>query len=169
METARQLLAELSVAEMPDFISYALDEARRTNFDVQTLGGIKLYLAGYMTRKKHRKSAGAKEAARLVRERQEADQSAYDIGRRAEAAKLFETLSPEEQAEIEKEARTYAASFSGSLSERMFGSRKVQITVRRHAATLKTFEQWKADTSKLYMGGVLTKESGVSDESEWGL
>jgi hypothetical protein len=59
VETARQLLAELPFVEMSDFIGYALDAARRTNFDVQTLGGIKLYLAGYMARKKRRMSAEA--------------------------------------------------------------------------------------------------------------
>ena len=47
-ETAKGLLAELPFDEMPAFIDYALAEARRTNFDVQTLGGIKHYLAGYM-------------------------------------------------------------------------------------------------------------------------
>src|ERR1700681_843806 len=47
VETAKQLLTTISFEEVPAFLDYALAEARRTNFDVQTLGGIKQYLAGY--------------------------------------------------------------------------------------------------------------------------
>ena len=54
METAKQLLAELPATELPAFIDYALAEARKTDFDVQTLGGIKQYLAGYIARRKQR-------------------------------------------------------------------------------------------------------------------
>ena len=39
VETAKRLLREISFEEMPAFFDYALAEAKRTKFDVQTLGG----------------------------------------------------------------------------------------------------------------------------------
>ena len=47
-ETAKQFLEYLSLEEMPPFLDFALNEASRTNFDVQTLGGIRPYLASYL-------------------------------------------------------------------------------------------------------------------------
>ena len=67
VETAKQLLSQLPPAELPAFIDYALAEARKTDFDVQTLGGIKQYLAGYIARSKQRAAEKVREAARSQR------------------------------------------------------------------------------------------------------
>ena len=89
VETAKQLLAELPAAELPSFFDYALAEARKTDFDVQTLGGIKQYLAGYIARREHRAAEKVREAARREEERQDAERQAYDASRRAQALDLF--------------------------------------------------------------------------------
>src|SRR5665213_1666131 len=47
-DTARQFLQQLALDEIPAFLDFALNEASRTNFDVQTLGGIKPYLATFL-------------------------------------------------------------------------------------------------------------------------
>ena len=64
VETAKQILAAIGFDEVPAFLDYALAEARKTNFDVQTLGGVKQYLAGYMTLRQHRAAEKVREAAR---------------------------------------------------------------------------------------------------------
>src|SRR6266852_5776918 len=46
----RQILAEITFKEAPAFLDFALAAARETNFDVQTLGGVRQYLARYKAR-----------------------------------------------------------------------------------------------------------------------
>ena len=41
VETAKLILAALGFDEVPAFLDYALAEAKKTNFDIQTLGGTK--------------------------------------------------------------------------------------------------------------------------------
>jgi hypothetical protein len=72
VQTAKQLLAALTFDEMPAFIDHALTQARKTNFDVQALGGIKQYLPGYLASRQRRAAAVAQEADRELKEREEA-------------------------------------------------------------------------------------------------
>src|SRR5208282_3276802 len=50
VETAKYLLTHVPFADIPDFLDYALAEAKKTRFDVQTLGGLKQYLSRYQER-----------------------------------------------------------------------------------------------------------------------
>ena len=104
VETAKHLLAQLPAAELPAFIDYALAEARKTNFDVQTLGGIKQYLAGYIARSKQRAAEKVRENARREEERQDAERQAYETSRRAQALDLFASLPEAQRASIEAQA-----------------------------------------------------------------
>jgi hypothetical protein len=58
--TAREILQVIPFAEISEFLDYALGEAKRTNFDVQTLGGVRQYLAGYQAAKAASPSYSAK-------------------------------------------------------------------------------------------------------------
>jgi hypothetical protein len=64
VETAKLLLAHIAFDQMPDFLTYALSQAAATNFDVQTLGGLKQYVTGYLAARARRGVARAEEAAR---------------------------------------------------------------------------------------------------------
>ena len=145
VETAKQLLAELPLGEMPAFIDFALREAKKTAFDVKTLGGIKQYLAPYLVHMKRQLAIKAGEVLRQAKEREEDEQSAYNCDRRSEAADLFKTLPPDERASIDAQARSFAARFGGTLGDSMYAHRKVQITTKRHADRLKSFEQWRSE------------------------
>jgi hypothetical protein len=48
VETAKLILATLGFDDVPAFLDYALAEAKKTNFDIQTLGGTKHYLASFL-------------------------------------------------------------------------------------------------------------------------
>ena len=144
VETAKQLLAELPAEEVPSFIDYALAEASKTNFDVQTLGGIKQYLAGYLSFRQRQAAEKVHEAARRQREQQEAAQHAYDTFRRAEAAQIFASLPGVEREAIEVQATAHSAKFSGPLRVMMFEFAKARFTIEHHADKLTTFEQWQA-------------------------
>ena len=145
METAKQLLSELPAAELPAFIDYALAEARKTDFDVQTLGGIKQYLAGYVARREQRAAEKVRETARREEERQDAERQAYEAARRAQALDLFASLPKPDRAAIEAQAAAHAAKFSGSLRTSMIEFSKVRFTIERHGDKLTTFEQWQTE------------------------
>jgi hypothetical protein len=144
VETAKQLLAAIGFEEIPAFLDYALAEARKTNFDVQTLGGVKMYLAGYMTFTRRRATNQVREADRKKEEQLEARTLAYANFRRTQAADMFATLPQGEQDIIETLARTSAAKFNGSLQDSMFKFGLVRFTLERHGGKLQTFEQWTA-------------------------
>ncbi|HUB63145.1 MAG TPA: hypothetical protein VL996_01635 [Methylocella sp.] len=61
VETAKLLLTELVYEDIPSFLDYAFAEARRTNFDMQTLGGVRQYLTGYQAAKAAQKAVRARE------------------------------------------------------------------------------------------------------------
>jgi len=133
VETAKHLLTVLDFEEMAIFIDYALAEASRTNFAVQTLGGIKQYLAGYLALKQRRVSDRLRNATREAQQRDEAERQTYNHERRREASRLLETLPADERASIEKLARERAVSFDGgSLYDKMvdFNSKRPGVAVQ---------------------------------------
>jgi len=85
VQTAKHLLAQIPFPEIPDFIDYALAEAKTTRFDVQTLGGLKQYLSGYQERRVQRAAVTAAHARRRVEEKATERRMDYDRFRRAEA------------------------------------------------------------------------------------
>lgn len=144
VETAKRLLSEIKFEELPAFFDYALAEAKRTKFDVQTLGGVRQYLAGYLSSRSAR-AAIKKAETKASQERQAEDErAAYEVYRRAQARRIFKTLSHAERNTIEKAATSQSASFSGSLRKTMFERKRDQITAQRHTSKIKTLAQWQA-------------------------
>jgi hypothetical protein len=144
VEAARQLLTHISFEEAPAFIDYALAQASSTKFDVQTLGGLKQYIPGYLASREALARAKAKADASSRQKAQEALQTAYDRFRRDQARDLYASLPEADKAVIDAEARRTSTGFEGSLAERMLDIRKGSITAQRHADKIKTFEEWKA-------------------------
>jgi hypothetical protein len=138
--TAKQLLAEITFEEAQAFLDFALAEASKTNFDVQTLGGLRQYLAGFKARQATRVAAHDRKA---IEQRLEEDRLSYDAYRRKKVAAIFQILPAAERQEIELLARQAAAGFRGSLAEAMFATKCSQITAQRHGNRIKDFEEWK--------------------------
>jgi hypothetical protein len=143
VETAKQLLAKVSFEEMPKFLTYGLAEAKKTKFDVQTLGGLKQYLAGYVQHRGTRDATLAAQAARAARDREEADQIAYDQYRRQTADRTFAELPAAEQETIEVLARA-KQSHKGPLAETLFKVARARLVADRYAAKIASFEAWRA-------------------------
>ncbi len=144
MATAREILQVIPFADVGDFLDYALAEAKRTNFDVQTLGGVRQYLAGYQASKAARKAARAQEARTAQKRQTEDERTAYEAYRRSEARRMFETLAPEERKTVDAEATGRAASFNGSLRKMMTERKRDEIVIERHRDSIPTFEEWRA-------------------------
>jgi hypothetical protein len=141
VQTAKEMLTEIEFEEASAFLDFALAAARETNFDVQTLGGLRQYLARYKASQANQ--ATAKEQKEVER-RCEDERLSYDSYRRREAAGIFETLPDGERQEIEVLARQAATGFGGSLADAMFRTKLHQITATRHGGRIKSFEHWKA-------------------------
>src|SRR5665811_168329 len=105
VETAKELLAHLNLAQIPEFLDYALAEAGKTRFDLQTLGGVRQYLNGYQQSRERRTATKTAAEARQSEQRQTQLRMDYDQYRRTEAQRLFEGLPAGEQAAIEARAR----------------------------------------------------------------
>lgn len=163
VETAKQLLSALSIDEMPSFIDYALAEARKTNFDVRTLGGLKQYVVGYVSQRQHHSALQAQQAAR---EQAEAVNSRYTAYMAAEAMRVYEALPADEQEAIRGHASRKAAGFSGTLGSRMTDYYVARITAERHGAGIKTFDQW---SSTQHLGEGSDRKSVGFDRTECGL
>jgi len=140
VETAKQLLAEITFQEAPAFLEFSLSEARKTHFDVQTLGGLRQYLAPFKARLV---TQTATKQRQTIERRREDERLVYDSYRRRQAAAIFETLSLDERQEIEALARRAAAGFGGSLADAMVAAKRVQIVVQRYGDRIQSFEAWK--------------------------
>jgi hypothetical protein len=140
VETAKQFLTEISFEEAPAFLDFAMAAARETNFDVQTLGGLRQYLARYKAREETQKAVRDETAAR--REKED-ERLAYDRYRRLEIAAIFASLPTDERTTIEELAARAAATFRGSLRDTMLSTKRSQITAQRHGDRIKSFDDWR--------------------------
>lgn len=141
VQTAKQLLTELTFDEAAAFLEFALAEAKKTNFNVQALGGLRQYLAPF---KAVQTTRAATKRQLATERRREDERLAYDSYRRREGAAIFAALADEERSEIEVLARQAAAGFGGSLAEAMLGTKRHQITVHRYGDRIKSFDQWRS-------------------------
>lgn len=145
VDTAKELLAQLSMAQIPDFLDYALAEAGKTRFDPQTLGGVRQYLTRYLQERAHRTSSKATAAVRRSEERQTQLRLDYDQYRRSEAQRLFESLPPVEQASIEALARAKLGSggpIPDFMAPTLLRVEKFRLTIERHPGSVADFDQW---------------------------
>jgi hypothetical protein len=146
VETARRFLAEIPFAEIERFIDYGLAEAARTNFNIQTLGGLKQYLGSYLRLKALHTASSVAEERRTsedygMRERY----AIYMTSRRSATEKIYEALSVAEKEEIRVLAAAKASGFSGSLQAYMIDFHTGRLTAERHGQPIQTFDEWRAD------------------------
>ena len=144
VETAKEFLTQIAFEDAPRFLDFALVRASDTNFNVQTLAGLRQYLAPYKAGKAATEAAEARQQAKRQQESEQDERAAYERDRRAEAAALFATLDLAEQAAIDDIARSKTAGFHGSLRASMTEFKRCDAILRRYPHRLKTFEEWRA-------------------------
>jgi hypothetical protein len=147
VETAKEFLAHLSLAQIPDFLDYALAEAGKTRFDLQTLGGVRLYLHRYQQSRVREDSSKAAAAVRQAEQRQTQLRLDYDQYRRSQAQRLFDSLPPGEQASIESLARAKLSAGGPTadyMAQTVIRMEKLRLTIERHPGSIADFDQWSA-------------------------
>ena len=146
VETAKYFLARVPFEDIPDFLDYALAEAKKTHFDVQTLGGLKQYLSRYQEHRVRHAAEKTSQARREAEDKATQLRMDYDRFRRAEADRFFASLPAKEREAIEAAARAKAPRYSrgaGSLAQTIFEIERARITVERHPKKIPSLEQWQ--------------------------
>ena len=147
-ESAKFILEQVEFEDAGSFLDYALAEAKRSKFEVKSLGGLKSYLSGYLATLEQRRASRVAHAKHETRAQQEAEQDSYRQYRREKADALFATLPEAERTAIETIARGrctkgYTSAGTGSLSVRIFEIEKARATAERYSDRLPTFVDWK--------------------------
>jgi Replication initiator protein A len=146
--TAKQLLGHIAFEEMPAFLDYALAEAKSTRFDVQSLGGLKQYVAGYLAGREQSANGQAREATRRAKETEEKLRDEYEQFRRTEAARILANLPEAKRDAIEHQAELYVAKFKkGGLHDQLLEVRKRMLTAQRYGDRIKSFDEWRGTRS----------------------
>lgn len=145
VETAKHFLTQIPFADVSDFLDFALAEAKKTHFDVQTLGGLKQYLSRYQEQRVRRDAQKASEARRQSEDHATKLRLDYERFRRAEADRLFSSLPEKERIAIEAAAHDKGPRYgrgTGSLARTMFEIERARLTAQRYPTKIFSFEQW---------------------------
>ncbi len=141
VETAKRLLKEVPFAEMDEFLDFGLSEARRTNYDVQTLGGIAQYLVTFVQRRDHGLASRKAKAKIDTQDSAARQRMAYAQFRKEQSKLLFRRLTAREQSAIEEIAKSKCRGvFANSVF--MIELTKSQIIEQRYADQIPSFEVW---------------------------
>ena len=138
MEKAREILAHIAFEDVSSFLDYALERARTTNYDPQSLAGIVRYLEPFQASRERRSAA---KIAHSARERREAETKAYESYCYTFAREVLAALPYEDRSEIERLANQSSSRFAGNRM--MIEAAEARLTMRRHAEGFPTFDQWK--------------------------
>jgi hypothetical protein len=135
VETAKDLLAIIPMDQMDDFLAYALSEARRTRFDLQTLGGVRQYVDGYLQGLERRAAERQRQAVREEKETQERLKSDYEQYVRSATEELLQALPSHAREPIEALARSKArppVGGSGVFSNTLFLLERTRLMIDRY-------------------------------------
>ena len=145
VETAKFMLNKIALEQAADFIDYALAQAKKTQFDVQSLGGLRQYLDGYLAYCETRAARRAALARREADDKATQERIEYSHYRRLQADRVFASLPANERSAIEVAARAKAprSRGQGSLADIMLGIERARMTAERHPGTILSFEAWQ--------------------------
>jgi len=144
--TARQILGQISFDQIDAFLSYALRAAKRTNFEVQSLGGLRQYVAGFQQHRSHQLAEDQAVARRRATEREDTIRLAYGQFWRSNIERLFASLSKREQSSVEEQARAalqQSGRGDGPLAKTLLSLERCRITAARYPDRIPSFDEWR--------------------------
>ena len=145
LRLARQLLDVHGRAQAVALVEYALTEARRTKWDVQSFQAVARYESDFLAQREERQRAQTAEAARQSQIRLKALTSAYQDFVKDWVTELIDHLAPTERTALEKRAgeRLGSTVESGSQFARMGLSIAMRAIVSEEYPA-PSFEDWLA-------------------------
>lgn len=102
---AAPLLEKHSTTEAKGFIDFGIMEAKKTNFDIKTLGGLKKDYLPYMKELSARGKAMQQDAKEQTKKEEDRRLAAYEAYREKELARIRATLSKVEIAALDNSVR----------------------------------------------------------------
>ncbi|MGI8426190.1 MAG: hypothetical protein ACR2M4_06260 [Actinomycetota bacterium] len=143
---ASSLLEKHSVEEVKAFIDYGLAEAKKTNFDIRSFGGLKKYYPSYTQELSKKAKAKVRAMEEEQRRAEDHRRNAYEAYRADEIARIRTTLPSFEIEHMEKATRDELDAqhpgtklFSGWVRQRVN-----QVLVEKHGQGILSFEQWQS-------------------------
>jgi hypothetical protein len=146
VQTAKDLLDRIPATEADRFLDYALAEAKKTKFDVRSLGGVKQYVDGYLAARAVYTAEKATLARRREEERQTEDRLGYDAFRRSSLDDIFSKLPVGERATVESVALSHLPTFTaraGPLFNSLLKREVQRATAELYPDRVPTFEVWR--------------------------
>jgi hypothetical protein len=142
---ASSLLEKHGVEEVKAFIDYGLAEARKTNFDIRSIGGLKKYYPSYTQELSKKAKAKERDIEEEKQQREDRQRHAYVAYRAAEVARIRSALPSSEIEGIESEVRREIEAkspgikvFSGWMRQRVD-----HALVQQHGHGILSFEEWQ--------------------------
>ncbi|KRQ09136.1 replication initiator protein A [Bradyrhizobium manausense] len=149
VETAKEILTVVPMERIDAFLDFALVQARRTNFEPQTLAGIRQYINPFLATGKRQAAETARKNSQLAKEQEERLQADYGAYLRTTAAQVFDRLPDRERIPVENAARSKARPPLGgtkAFSQLLFEVERTRLVVDRYPEEFQTFEKWKEAT-----------------------
>lgn len=140
----RDLETQFGEDGVHDLIDYAVAEALKTKFAMQTVHAIKQYIPAWLAEKEKRVAARARQRRDEAAREEERKQMEYEHFIKAELHYYIDSLSPEERANLTNHAEAIAdvthpkGSALHSISMRIAERQLIQ-----EAHPLPSFEEWK--------------------------
>ena len=146
VDTAKALLKAVPLARMDEFLSYALSEARKTNFDLQTLGGVRQYLNSYLLTAGRREAEKSSAATHRVQDNEVQMRADYDRYLSHAVEQLLHSLPAAEQSDIDHLARSkmqFSSDGAGFLAKVLLAFERARLLTNRYPDKVLSFDQWK--------------------------
>jgi Replication initiator protein A len=142
---ASSLLEKHSVEETKAFIDYGLAEARKTNFDIRSIGGLKKYYALYTKELRERAKAKVRDIEERKSQENDRRRRAYEAYRATEITRLRSSLPSDELERMENAVRDELEAknpgskiFSGWIRQRVD-----HLLAEKHKIV--SFEEWQKE------------------------
>jgi hypothetical protein len=142
---ASSLLEKHSVEEAKAFIDYGLAEARKTKFDIRSIGGLKKYYAPYTKELREKAKAKVRDIEEQKSQKNNRRRRAYEAYRATEITRLRTTFPPHEIEHLENFVRGELEAkhpgskiFSGWVRQRVD-----HILAEKHG--ILSFEEWQKE------------------------
>jgi len=167
---AKSLLKRFCKAKAINFIDYALNEAVKTNFDMKTFNGVKVYLNQYLAiEQKREEQEKLKKERELVNQKTQQAKQEWDLFLREKYQSYLETLGNQERDEHTKNIKNQALEcMFAKQSYDDFGekgviyqatiSNKIDSFIKDKLITYAEFDEWSKKRGKEDIVGINLKD-----------
>ncbi len=146
VQVAREFIQELGFTRIEKFLVFGLANARKTNFDVQRLAGLKQYIAGFRELEAKDVATAKSRAVERQAQARQSEKDAYDNWCSAELCRRVAAIPKAERMFIEASVLS-RPEYAGDMKTALTGI-GIQIALHKRATEqnpLPDFDTWKVN------------------------